>query len=547
MPEIKIKDIDSQRGSIPSVFKLLDPSDVTVTPFTINKTWTVVSGSATSSCLPLTAIYYDYEVLPILGSSLVYNDAKNIDGSLQTVTYYSINQLFYKNKRNLAFVQGSTNSQLKRFLHISASILSFPYVKIGEGIKPKSFIFETTSGSISYTINSDEYGNLYDANLNSNRIISDTKFYEGFNEYFDLTRISRSSTVSDYLKFNDRYITGSVTFVPGVTTTSPSSKSFGYCGNFDGTGFIVAKNENILGSYDRENNYAIAFYISGSSVGSTPQTIVSKINKQSPYDIWLMSNKKIGFYIHGNTYDNQSLPPTDALLVTSSAAVSSSWNHVVCQKSGSYMQIYVNGSLQTNIHQSALLKPNSPFSQSIKINCNADTFIGGRSMNNTSYNYNGKLDEVRIYNKALSSTEIGYLADRSETGSLLQTNIVGNIFYKHGISVISSANPIYDNLLQTPYTVTYKSTLTRYELSTFIRINADEFNLSLNQSLLNDDSLTYQTFVTSSVFNPYITTIGLYDNDARLLAIGKLASPIKKREDVDLSILVRIDLDKNIK
>jgi len=30
------------------------------------------------------------------------------------------------------------------------------------------------------------------------------------------------------------------------------------------------------------------------------------------------------------------------------------------------------------------------------------------------------------------------------------------------------------------------------------------------------------------------------------LAIGKLAQPIKKRNDVDVNFLIRIDLDKNI-
>jgi hypothetical protein len=38
----------------------------------------------------------------------------------------------------------------------------------------------------------------------------------------------------------------------------------------------------------------------------------------------------------------------------------------------------------------------------------------------------------------------------------------------------------------------------------------------------------------------------LYDDFGRLLAIGKLAQPIKKRNDVDMNFLVRIDLDKNI-
>jgi hypothetical protein len=70
--------------------------------------------------------------------------------------------------------------------------------------------------------------------------------------------------------------------------------------------------------------------------------------------------------------------------------------------------------------------------------------------------------------------------------------------------------------------------------------------MSTNLTLTKDDDQTYQPFVSSSTFAPYITTIGLYDDFGRLLAIGKLAQPIKKRNDVDMNFLVRIDLDKNI-
>ena len=57
---------------------------------------------------------------------------------------------------------------------------------------------------------------------------------------------------------------------------------------------------------------------------------------------------------------------------------------------------------------------------------------------------------------------------------------------------------------------------------------------------------TYFPFVSGSTFAPYITTVGLYDDAGQLLAIGKLAQPIKKRSDVDMNFLIRLDLDKNI-
>ena len=125
------------------------------------------SGSSTSSCLPLNAIYFDINVLPALGSELTYNDAKNVDDSLQTITYYSINHNFYKNKRNLYSTVGSNSPNFEKYLYVSASILSFPYIKVGEGIKSKSFNLQSSSGSIVYDLETDSFisPEVNDANI----------------------------------------------------------------------------------------------------------------------------------------------------------------------------------------------------------------------------------------------------------------------------------------------------------------------------------------------------------------------------------------------
>jgi hypothetical protein len=40
---------------------------------------------------------------------------------------------------------------------------------------------------------------------------------------------------------------------------------------------------------------------------------------------------------------------------------------------------------------------------------------------------------------------------------------------------------------------------------------------------------------------PYITTIGLYNDQAQLLAVGKMAEPIQKRNDIDMNFILRWD------
>jgi hypothetical protein len=182
---VQNKTQSSYLGAYPTVFKKIDVSDVRMNSFQSYKKWIILSGSATSSALPLNGIYSN--LLPALETELTYNDASNIDGSLQSVTYYSINHLFYKNKKDPTLTYGPTDlTKTSKFLYQTASILSIPQNKIGDGIKPLSF---SLTSSVSGSYASDRYGNIYDSAISATSIISGVRFYEGFNEYFDKFRI----------------------------------------------------------------------------------------------------------------------------------------------------------------------------------------------------------------------------------------------------------------------------------------------------------------------------------------------------------------------
>lgn len=547
MAETKIQEQNIYTGVIPTVFKKIDSSDVKITPFQTYKSWNIVSGSFTSSVLPLNAIYSDINVLPALGSELTFNDSKNVDGSLQTITYFSINHLYYKNKTEPLKTYGPTDlNKTKKFLYQSASIFSFPQVRIGEGIKPKSFILTASYISIasspsyygtssylssyyggggsattqSIYIESDRYGNLYDVSFNTASIVSGVKFYEGFNEYFDATRV--------------KYESKGVTYIPGVSTISGYLLPIGYAAKFSGDGYIKTA---IDGLYDRDHNYAVSFFISASNTNTNKIVITkasSSLAPQYPFKIELSGSNQLLFSAAGST--------TFKTEISSSATVAS-WTHVVCQKSGSMLQMYIDGILHSSISDSLLINTLSPFTASARIDNTSPLFIGGFE---TGSNLTGVVDEIRIFNKALTLTEVNYLHDRIEGGTLLQTNHIGNVFTKQGVAVISSANYRYDNILQLDYSASYRSTKTIYEMGVTTRLNAGDFNVSSNLSLTGDDDQTFHSFTTGSAFAPYITTIGLYDNAGQLLAIGKLAQPIRKRPDVDMNFLVRIDLDRNI-
>ena len=97
-----------------------------------------------------------------------------------------------------------------------------------------------------------------------------------------------------------------------------------------------------------------------------------------------------------------------------------------------------------------------------------------------------------------------------------------------------------------PFEFNYKATKVVEEVSLLCEINRDEFNVSSNPSLRvtsNEKEERLKPMVTGSDFRPYITQIGLYNDDLELLAVAKLGSPLKKRQDVDVTINVKFDID----
>lgn len=183
-------------------------------------------------------------------------------------------------------------------------------------------------------------------------------------------------------------------------------------------------------------------------------------------------------------------------------------------------------------------------------------FIGSNGTNNGVFS--GSLDEIRVYKKGLSSEEITYLSDNSfQNGYAYQTSRVGNIFYKSGTVVVSDPRPKYANAMlgqfgnfdyggtDYGFTGSFRGTTTFYEHEIICKIRRSEFNFTLNPSVRKDkdpyaDSV--EDYVTSSFFNPYVTSIGLYNENRDLVAVAKLASPLEKRDDVDMNIIIRFDV-----
>ena len=485
-------------GETVKAFKKIKSSDLKFNPMQLNKTFTLLSGSIIGYT-PLQAYYS--ETIP----QTYISGEQNIDGSFKSIIFKSIDQLFYKHDNNI--------------LYKTSSVFSIPQKKMGQKIKSDSFTYSSASLSLAST----RKGVIYDTNIVTGSFPDTLDFYEGFNNYFN----------PKYIKYTNIQ---NITYVDGVTTDNGSQLPVGLSALFSGTGYIESE---LTGNYDKQHDYSVSFFISGGNNTVNDELIIGKLNyteQQYPFKIQLSGSNQIKLEFGTGLQES---------FISSSAEVSSSWNHIICQKTGSELQIYVNGTKHASQSFAQLNDNlNTYTAHPVNISNTSSLKIGGYDASGGGLQ--GYLDEIRIYNKALTTSEISTLKDRNEGGGLLQTNVVGQVFDKNGFIVISTPDYRYNNLITSAYTASYQSTITTYEMSTLCRVKAGEFNVTRNHSVLTEDNNQYLNYLTGSNFSPYITTIGLYDSVGQLLAVAKLGQPIKKRDDVDMNFFVRLDLDTKL-
>ena len=95
------------------------------------------------------------------------------------------------------------------------------------------------------------------------------------------------------------------------------------------------------------------------------------------------------------------------------------------------------------------------------------------------------------------------------------------------------------------FTLNNQSQRTIYEVEIFCTVDEGEFNNTFNPSIRPGRSITTEEmlpFATHSEFRPYVTTIGLYNEDGQLLVVGKLGQPVKIPTSGDITFVVKFDL-----
>jgi hypothetical protein len=88
----------------------------------------------------------------------------------------------------------------------------------------------------------------------------------------------------------------------------------------------------------------------------------------------------------------------------------------------------------------------------------------------------------------------------------------------------------------------FKSEYIIYEQEVRCKVGENEFNFSNNPTITTDNSGSITSFATGSDFSPYVTTVGLYNENSELLAVAKLSQAISLSSVTDTTFVVKYDL-----
>jgi hypothetical protein len=178
----------------------------------------------------------------------------------------------------------------------------------------------------------------------------------------------------------------------GILINSPIWQSsgciFGKCLSFNGSNQYLSASDNINYS---NNAFTVSAWIKPNNITTCRQTIVSSKEAQGAGFVLAQPEgacNKIRLWANINGVWQY--------VDTASTITTGQWYHVAGTFNGSALTIYLN-SIPTTASFSGTLS-----------NASGPTTIGARNSNDQHF-FNGLIDEVRIYNRALDSTEIQQL------------------------------------------------------------------------------------------------------------------------------------------
>tara|TARA_R110002167_G_scaffold91340_1_gene245760 strand:- start:69 stop:2540 length:2472 start_codon:yes stop_codon:yes gene_type:complete len=459
------------------IYKKFTHDDVKINSFVTNKRTNLRSYSTISS-----SNFVEYHTEYASQSVDKYSGTGSREGGISSFAldihnsrkYFQLSNLLYNNfKLNHYNNYGDIfHMRSSRNLYGSINILSIPQQTYGENIKHGSLIISGNLPNSDKFID-DKYGNLIDASFTTGSEYFKEEhfreFYLGPVEGYKLYDLNVTDRVygKEFTKYrkgreltfgrphysednllDDSYYLNSIDYVKMKFTTESIGGGNFPALKFNGTGSFVRSRHN--NTFNFPSNFSISFYINPHDLNLTEKEyIISKSTTKFGVKDYIGINNPINLSSTGsqqeqeipssNTYPFEIYKISESLYfdrndgskltsinmrITGSSPI-----HVVCQKTGSVMELYYNG-----------IKNNSISDLTNKEVFNLSNLYIGTKGNIGNY-FRGNLSQVMIFSDALNQNQINNLSQ-----SIDNTPVVGNVFHSNGL--VTATKPNYDGLFK---------------------------------------------------------------------------------------------------
>lgn len=345
-----------------------------------------------------------------------------------------------------------------------------------------------TSNATALTINRRYSQRVFDSSLLDNRFKSGLIGYwssgpEG-NTWYDRSGYGHHGTLTNYTASNNQYTLGpenkrtAATFLAGTQYID--------CGDFSSLDFGTG-------------NFSICAWIRTNSV-STSIILAKDSDSNRQFNLALLSSGKLQLCV----YSGGGAATT--IYLSTTLITSNIWYHIVAQRIGNTVQMYFNG-IDALAAYSFIDSNGGDFPVTMNATASPLT-IGKRLVTASELPFNGKISDVRIYNRALSVAEITTISTMQYTPvnkgvrlycSYLMSSSVSIIFcmaYESISNILSNKTISYESISNTsmPKQLAYESTIG------YTKDNTVPF--SSTQGMARGDTIAYESvshFASASV------------------------------------------------
>lgn len=513
-----------------SIFKKFEPNSVSITPFLVSKSLTAVSGSPS-------------EITLYRGEH--YGGPKEIASTWPTSSNGEYNYLVYDSIRHLYYhLYEKTKEHVSnnyKYLRLYDKFVLFGINQnsYGEKIQAGTVNIHIYDGATEHHIVDDKNGNLIDTTISSSytSLLSDIQDHSvGKWNFADACEFQKGTgnnyITGEYLR--DHSNSGNNMYLHGVLI---QTGSYGQMGRFITGSYAEVENNEVF-NFRTNEDFSILCSLKippvSDHTGTEYESIFSKNNFLDvsteaysnigyPYDISLLKDANYG-KLQFSRFDGKN----KTTLVSSLAINDDRVHQVLFQKSGSVCECWIDGIARGNTPDLCIFDVHNDLNVRVGLN--------GAGL----HPFHGSVGEIEIKQQALSSTV-------SADVKLGIDYYIGNVFYADGMAVITSRLPMYQTFYTSndvEWNFSAFGTNYLYEYEYICTVDPGDFLHTWNPSTMKPSRSIvkeYKDFVTSSLFTPYVTKIGLYDDNYTLLAVARLSRPIPRLKNMNTSYIIRFD------